>query len=80
MQKTISVSLETHRSLQELKYEYRSRSGDALLHQLVMEHKKLKLLQAASLFQARLGRRPIQRILSAGERERAAIWKEWFEH
>ena len=78
MPKTISLSPETHRALQELKLEYNARSGEELLKRLLIEHKKMKLLQAASLFRERLGKKPLQQMFAAGERARKDIWKEWF--
>lgn len=54
MATTISVSEETRKALMRLKLEADARNLDQLVAQLLVDHKKLKFLEASALFRERL--------------------------
>jgi predicted CopG family antitoxin len=54
MATTIAVSEETRRKIMQLKLEEGSRSVDELLARLLVQYRKLKLMETSELFRQRL--------------------------
>lgn len=54
MATTIAVSDDLRRELMRLKLEEGSRSVDELLRNLLVDHRKMKFLEASAMFRARM--------------------------
>ena len=79
--KTVALSEETHRELLELKLKSKANSTDKLIHKLIVEHRKLKLLEASRLFRETADKKglKIKDILREGENIRKEMYAKWFE-
>ena len=54
MTTTIALSADSHKELSLLKIEEGFKNMDELVHQLIIEHKKSKLIQASKLIRSRM--------------------------
>ena len=78
--KTISVSEELHKEIVGLKLEEKKRNAEELLEELVLEHKKMKFLEASATFRRGLDAKKLRfpDLLIKSRKLRGEISDEWF--
>jgi len=78
--KTISISEELHKEIIDLKLEEKKRNAEELLEELVLEHKKMKFLEASTTFRKVLDAKKLSfpNLLIKSRKLREEISDEWF--
>jgi rRNA-processing protein FCF1 len=78
--KTIAVSEKTHKQLMSLKLDSNAKNADELLEKLMIEHRKIKLIEAANQFRKRIEKNKlgIKDIKKESRKIRDELYAEWF--
>jgi len=78
--KTISISEELHKEIVDLKLDEKKRNAGELLEELILEHKKMKFLEASTIFKKGLDKKKLGflDLLIKSKKIREEISDEWF--